>query len=509
MKTALEANSNHPSPAGPAEADQVQRPTANDALTQSHTDPHRLSAAFVRATATDSLGRTTLCFWKGDCWRWKGTAYVRVNDKELEADVLQFIRKDLDDRQAMDHYGNALKASPHLMKSTITALHSDNLIRGNPDQPVGLGALKDVKGLISTQSGLLNIKQLVDHDTVSILPHTPEWFSTTSLPYAFDQAAKCPKWRNFLEWMFDGDSERISLVQEWMGYCLTPGNSLQKFLVLTGSGANGKSVLLQVLISILGQDNVSAISPAAFRDKFGLIALIGKLANVCADVDIDHIDEGRLKALVGGDLITADRKFRDAVEFKCSAKIIFATNNLPRFKDTTEGIWRRLCILPCLASIPASEQNFRLTDDLLEEAAGIFNFAVEGARRLHQINGFTSSTVSEAAKEALRQKGDPVRAFLRDRCVQEFGTSVTVDQLQAAASQWAADHSVSFTDEMLGKGVKALWGIERQKRLVTVDRDRPWEYRGIRLGTDWAFVPPDFLASISGTQVAANVGGDQ
>ena len=77
------------------------------------------------------------------------------------------------------------------------------------------------------------------------------WFSSHVLPFEYDEAAKAPMWEAFLQQIFEGDVERITLLQEWFGYCLTPDTSQQKAMIFYGEPRAGKTTVANVLIAMV------------------------------------------------------------------------------------------------------------------------------------------------------------------------------------------------------------------------------------------------------------------
>lgn len=129
--------------------------------------------------------------------------------------------------------------------------------------------------------------------------------------------------------------ERLRLLQEWFGYLLTPDTSPQSFLILVRDGANGESVVLTVLASILGQQNVSSVPQETFGERFQLTATLGTLAHIVTELESrKHLAEGFVKQCVGGDAMHFDRKNRESVTRRPTARVVVSTNNLPRIGDT-------------------------------------------------------------------------------------------------------------------------------------------------------------------------------
>src|SRR5205823_2113312 len=117
------------------------------------------------------------------------------------------------------------------------------------------------RNVVAFQNGLIDIEKAVGGQAV-VLPHSPKWVSLQCLPHDFDPTARCPRWLAFLDQTFEGDYERVALLQEWFGYCLTPDNSFQKMMCLKGVSRSGKGTIVSVLEACLGSDNVTGYSLA-------------------------------------------------------------------------------------------------------------------------------------------------------------------------------------------------------------------------------------------------------
>jgi putative DNA primase/helicase len=240
--------------------------------------------------------------------------------------------------------------------------------------------------------------------------HNPRHFSTTVLPYDFDPAAACPLWLQTLRQIFRPrpdrrlKSRRLKVLQEYFGYCLLPHTmKFEKLLVLFGGGGNGKSTIMDILEELLGLDNVSHVPIEKIGGEFWVSRMIGKLANVSADMNwVDRISEGMLKALVSGDRLDANRKNLPQIPFTPTAKLVFGTNTLPPFHDRSNGVWRRLITMPLFGQFEDEDCDVDRVERLLPELPGILNWSLGGARRLLQQGGFTTCEVCQAALDQHR-----------------------------------------------------------------------------------------------------------
>jgi P4 family phage/plasmid primase-like protien len=369
-------------------------------------DPHLLAGTFVRARPW--------VFWNGRHFEYKGNKYVEVPDYEVTALLTGHVKQTLDDcYRRMEDAPRPPAVSRTLVHNTLLALQSISLKRGNVPLPSMLPEGKEAK-LLGLANGLLDL------DAGQLRPHTPAWFSLVCLPYEFDAYADCPRWKNVLGQNLEGDAERIGLLQEFFGYVLMNSTDAQRFLFLVGEGANGKSVVLAGLHAMLGQDNVSTVPLEDFGRRFAMAQTLGKLANISPEVgELDRTAEGTLKAFVSGDRMTFERKGKDPFTARPTARLVLSTNNLPRFADKSDGVWRRLLLVPFTRQVPAGERvaGMDKPEFWLEagEVAGILNWALEGLRRLKE-NGmqFTEPAACRAALREHRTDSDPCRAFLEE-----------------------------------------------------------------------------------------------
>jgi P4 family phage/plasmid primase-like protien len=316
---------------------------------------------------------------------------------------------------------------------------------------------------------------LLDLGTRTLRPHTDDYFSTVLLPYAYLPQATCPGWLAALGRCFPGDAQRIELVRQWFGYNLVASTAAQRFLVMCGEGHNGKSVVCAALVALLGRANVSSVPLEDFARPFGLAGTVGKLANVCAEVgELDRTHEGRLKMFTSGDLMQFERKYCDPTEALPTARLTFATNNPPRFADRSEGLWRRLLLLPFDRVIPGAERVPGMDKPSYWEASGelpgMLNWALDGLASVRAAGWqFAVPAACAAALEAHRGEANPARAFLALACRRQTGAGgVPCQVLYAGYQDWcAASGHRPLSATQFGKEVHRAFpwlGVPRQVR---------------------------------------------
>ncbi|WP_321911057.1 phage/plasmid primase, P4 family [Burkholderia cepacia] len=266
--------------------------------------------------------------------------------------------------------------------------------------------------LICLRNGTLNPV------TGELLPHAPEHYLTNRLELDYDTAAECPLWLSTLAGIFQPDhdqTERIQFLQEFIGYCLIPDTRMHKFLWLVGAGGNGKSLILSVIANLIGSHNVSHAAVERLENPNVRAELQGKLVNVSAEMSAQAtVSDGYLKQIVSGDCIEAERKFEPSFSFKPYAKLIGATNTLPRLLDHSEGFARRAVIVRFNRQFSDAERDPRLEDKLKAELPGIMNWALSGLRNLLTRGHFIVPPSSEQEVQRYRISSDPVRQFAED-----------------------------------------------------------------------------------------------
>jgi phage/plasmid-associated DNA primase len=144
---------------------------------------------------------------------------------------------------------------------------------------------------------------------------------------------------------------------------------------------------------------------------------LGKLANVSAEIgELDKTAEGTLKAFVSGDRMTFEFKGKDPFTALPTAKLLLSTNNLPRFSDKTDGVWRRVNLLLFSRRVPEGERVLGMDKPKWwldsGELPGLFNWALAGRDRLRMRQKFTVPDSSRQALDQHRRDSNPARDFL-------------------------------------------------------------------------------------------------
>lgn len=264
-------------------------------------------------------------------------------------------------------------------------------------------------------SNVLNLTNgLLDVTTCTLSPHSPSHLSPVQLPVAFDPSATCPQWESFTARVLPTDCHSVPF--EVVASAMRGAITDQKAVLFVGAGENGKSTLLEAVIAFLGHENVSTLALQRLEaDKFAVVRLLGKLANVCADLPSDHLaGTSTFKALTGGDRLTGERKFQGSFEFSPFARLLFSTNHYPISKDATHAFFRRWLVVPFDAVLTPHERIPNLAAKLSSpsELSGVLNKALAALPGMIQRGGFTQHETTQAALMEFREMTDPLAAWL-------------------------------------------------------------------------------------------------
>ncbi|MFH1663876.1 MAG: phage/plasmid primase, P4 family [archaeon] len=274
---------------------------------------------------------------------------------------------------------------------------------------------------IKSNKNLFNLKNcLFDFESFTVQPHDPEYFIISQLPVEYDAEASCPKIIKFIEEVV-GESN-VPLIQEIIGYCLLRDYPIQKAIIFYGDESAGKSTLLKLIGSFLGQENISGVSlHELHKDRFSKVDFYGKLANIFADLSKEAVsDSTDFKMLTGGDLMTGQRKFGQRFTFHNYAKLIFSANKLPESSDKSGAFFRRWILVYFPNKFQGTKEKVDLIKELTspEELSGLFNWAAQGLKRLLDQGGFSDSKTTEEIKEEYLGETSSIFNFKED-CVRE------------------------------------------------------------------------------------------
>jgi len=304
-------------------------------------------------------------------YQYKDGVYQTINETELASILTSFALI----------FNNDANVVASRIKATIERLKMETKIQFKGKMNNG--------GCINLRNGLYDLSK------GELIPHTPSVYTSIQLNFSYDANAKAPMFEKFMDEIL---GEKSEYVLNTMSYLLLPDYSYQKVFIFYGSGRNGKSVLTSVITNLLGKENVSSSSIHDLaNNRFSLITLKDKLMNLSSEIGSKDLETEMLKKLSGGDVITADRKYKEPLSFINTARLIINANELPRFSELNDAILERFVLIRFPRTFRDDKVNTNLINELLEELPGIFNLVVN--RHIRGGGGGVNYTIPECIRK--------------------------------------------------------------------------------------------------------------
>jgi len=330
---------------------------------------------------------------------------------------------------------------------------------------------------------LLNVANgVVDLRTGELGPHDPTLLLTKITHAGFRDDATAAEWTKFLD-RIQPDPLMREFLARLLGYALLGEVREHLLPIFYGTGANGKSTLIEAVIAALG-DYAGTVDPELLIDTkaahpTGVAGLFGMRLAVTHETDAGRrLAEGTVKRLTGGDRIIARRMREDFWEFEPSHLAVMLTNHRPVVRGDDDAIWRRLLLIPFAVVIPEDERDPELKARLLLEGDGLLGWLLAGYRD-YTARGIDAPEEVRVATRAYRSESDDLNRFIEEKCAVGAHMWAMVGELWGAWTTWCAV-------ENLRPGSKKAFGQALAERGFDPDRRsggaRLW--RGIGLATD-------------------------
>lgn len=363
--------------------------------------------------------------WAGTHWR-EDHGYALLAEIQRLLDILNrqaraavLAESERDKRRGLAAYVSATRRSRARVASIEGMARNLRFVAG--DELNSVGVLNLLNGVLDLQ-------------TFELRPHDPADMLTYCLPYAFDPAATAPNWRQFLGSL---DAEIVAFLREFAGYALTPDTRHEMAVWLYGPPGGGKSTFLGGLQAMLGpKAGVLGLADIE-RNRFSLADLPGKTLVVSAEQPGDFLASTHvLNAIISGEQVTVDRKFKSAVIVTPRAKVAWAMNDFPRVSDANNGIFRRVKVVN-FPAVPVGQRRPELKAAISAEGAGILNWALRGLELLKRRGRFNiPAGVAAATADFITQNDIPAN-FVADCCTTGPDCRVNSSQLYEAYKRWA------------------------------------------------------------------------
>jgi putative DNA primase/helicase len=289
---------------------------------------------------------------------------------------------------------------------------------------------------------LLNcINGTVDLRTGKRRPHCKDDLITRLAPVVHSERCEAPLWESFVHEIMGGDKELVGYLRRLCGYWLSGSTREHILPILHGGGANGKSVFLSTLETMLGDYAMHAPPDLLLVKRHEShpterADLFGKRLVTCVETDAGRrLNEALVKELTGSDRVRARRLYQDHWEFSPTHKLVIASNARPVVVGTDNGIWRRLRLIPFGVTFAPERQDKDLPEKLRREMTGILAWCIRGCLEW-QTEGLGEPASIMAATESYRDEQDVLGAFFDERCELGDHASERAGDLYAAYSTW-------------------------------------------------------------------------
>jgi putative DNA primase/helicase len=330
--------------------------------------------------------------------------------------------------------------------------------------------------LIPLQNGVLDLR------TMQLGDYFPEYYFSYKIPVAYDSNAVCPTIEKFFDEIVQPEDRKLLI--EIPAYCLHRGYPIQKAVMFVGGGANAKSTYLNLVTSFLGFKNVSSISLQSIEhNRFASVDLYRKLANIFADLpNISLKNPGQFKMLVGGDLMRAEKKFKDSFKFYNHAKLLYSANVIPYVEDESDAFFRRWIIINFPFKFEGAKADTKILEKLTtpQELSGLLNLAIPALKKVLDI-GFSYSKTTDQVKRLYKEFSSSISSFGFYCIVQSDEDYVAKDELYEAYRQYCRARNLPVdSNDKFFKQIRKDFAVS-DYRPEGPKGERPQCLRGIKL----------------------------
>lgn len=316
---------------------------------------------------------------------------------------------------------------------------------------------------------------IYDLVTGELKPFSTDIVITNKIPWDYNPDAYFELADKTLNKLACDDAAIRALLEECIGYCFYRTNTFNKAFILTGDKSNGKSTFLKVLSEILGNKNITSLDLKNLGDRFSKASLYNKLANIGDDISDEFIQDASLfKKITDGGRIQSEKKGQDPFEFNPFVKLIFSVNNMPRIKDKTGAVLRRLVIIPFNARFQETDEDFNpnIKNELIKKDSieYLIRLGIAGLKRVICKNTFTASKKVQKEIDEYEDFNNPVKGFFRE-CDEQFGEGYIFRETATAIYKkyqvYCAENNLQpESNTVFGRTLKSLFGVESKQKKI-------------------------------------------
>lgn len=316
---------------------------------------------------------------------------------------------------------------------------------------------------------------IYDIETNSFMDFSPKFIITNKIPWNYNPGAYSKLVDDTLNKIACHDKQIRMLLEEILGAVMYRSNTLAggKAFILTGEKNNGKSTFLDMVKTMLGDENIASLDLGELGDRFKTAELFGKLANIGDDIGDEFIANPAIfKKLVTGERLSVEKKGQDPFEFNNYAKMLFSANNIPRMGKgrDTGAILRRLTIIPFDARFDPDDPDY--TPDIkyklrdIECVEYMVLLGIEGLKRVLKNKAYTKSEKVEKELEEYEVTNNPIAGFIQDNDVEEFENEKTKDVYKQYQVYCAENNYIPLAHNEFSKQLKRYTNLDTVRKTI-------------------------------------------
>jgi P4 family phage/plasmid primase-like protien len=385
---------------------------------------------------TDHGGGVRYCYPWASWLVWTGTRWERDETGKAQRLAKETVRAIYREASEAEDEDRRKALAKHAARSESADKIRAMLELAKSEVPVSPDELDAEPFLLNAKNGTIDLR------TGDLREHRREDLATKMAPVEYDPDARAPLWAATLERCLPAEELR-RFFKKLCGYAMSGDVSEHVLPVLYGTGANGKSTILNALLSIAGDYGMQAAPDLLVAKKGGHPTEVADLfgMRLVASIEVEdgrRLAESLVKQLTGGDKVRARRMRQDFWQFDPTHKVFMAANHKPEVRGTDLGIWRRIRLIPFTETIAPTDQDKQLPEKLRSELAGILAWAVEGCIEW-QREGLQAPAEVRKATGAYRSEMDVIGAFLADECEIGNGYKTSFKAVYERYSEWCAE----------------------------------------------------------------------
>lgn len=401
--------------------------------------------------------------WNGTVWEWCLAKEEDIAAKEATKEIARLA-------------GEAFASNPkdsdkaHILSNARSVLNNgkrNDMVMASVSEAgmslYGMEKLDSDGMLLGCSNGVINL------NAGTLLAPNPRMYITRQVQAKFNPEAKAPLWEKFMLETFKGDAQTVRYMQAAFGYGITGVIREEVIHFCYGGGQNGKSVMANVLVRILGDYTVTANAKMLMRkegasssDASPEIARLQGARFVFANEVEERqvVNEQVIKMLAGREKIEARYLYSEPFEFWPTFKVFVRANHKPMITDLTDSIWRRVRLVPFENTIPDDCVDQNLEEKLMAEREGILAWLVAGCL-IWQQEGLNPSAKILECTRSYRLESDKVGTFVEECCELSEDAKVERDILYAYWRSWCADAGIHpLNRNKFTRRLKEVYGID-------------------------------------------------